>query len=178
MASQRATEISRRLLRAAMTAGMVAAISACGGSGGVRESFGVTLESPDAFNVYPRRPLQMPPSMAQLPAPRPGAPSPLDPRPEADAQAALGNVGAPTTAETGQSSGELALLGAAGAAQADPTIRTELADSRGTVGDSRYGLSSLCGYNICISGSNCCRRRIIRGNGSIQERNGVLCSRD
>lgn len=45
---------------------------------------------PDEFAVLPGKPLAMPPDFAQLPPPRPGAPSRTDPTPEADAIIALG----------------------------------------------------------------------------------------
>lgn len=141
---------ARRLLRIGATAAAVALVAGCGGSEGVRSSLGITLESPDAFNVYPRRPLQMPTDLTQLPPPNPGAPSPRDPSPRAEAQAALGNAGAPEDAVAqadAPSAGEQALLASAGADQADPDIRTELAQAERNT-ESPYGLSSLFGYVV------------------------------
>lgn len=115
---------ARRLLRIGATAAAVALVAGCGGSEGVRSSLGITLESPDAFNVYPRRPLQMPTDLTQLPPPNPGAPSPRDPSPRAEAQAALGNAGAPEDAVAqadAPSAGEQALLASAAPTRPTPT---------------------------------------------------------
>ncbi|RMA42883.1 DUF3035 domain-containing protein [Rhodophyticola porphyridii] len=47
-------------------------------------------DGPDEFSILPTRPLEMPPSFAELPPPTPGGPNRVDPDPEADAIAALG----------------------------------------------------------------------------------------
>jgi hypothetical protein len=139
-----------RLLRFGAAAALVALVAGCGGREGVRSSLGITLQSPDAFNVYPRQPLQMPADFAQLPPPNPGAPSRLDPAPRAEAQAALGNAGAPAEPPSqagAPTAGEQALLASAGADQADPNIRTDLAQAERD-SESPYGLSSLFGYVV------------------------------
>ncbi len=120
-------------------------MSACSGTQDLKRAIGVTLESPDAFNVYPRRPLEMPADLSALPPPRPGAPSRLDPQPEAEAQAALSNAGTPVAARTAPSTGELALIEGAGAA--DPDIRAALASEPETT-ESPYGLSSFFGIAV------------------------------
>lgn len=46
--------------------------------------------TPDEFAILPTKPLQMPPDLAALPLPEPGAPNITDPTPMADAVASLG----------------------------------------------------------------------------------------
>ena len=114
-----------RAARAAAMIGLAAALSACG-DGGIRGVFGVQLDPPNAFNVLPNKPLRLPTDLAHLPEPTPGAPSPLEARPDQEARAALsarrdGASGAP-------SAGELALLDAAGSEGAEAGIRATLAE--------------------------------------------------
>ena len=45
---------------------------------------------PDEFSILPTRPLEMPPDLAQLPAPNPGGTNRVDPQPRADVARALG----------------------------------------------------------------------------------------
>ncbi|PWE29393.1 DUF3035 domain-containing protein [Maritimibacter sp. 55A14] len=68
--------------------GLVAlmALSACGG----KRQAALRDAGPDEFGVLPNRPLQLPENFAALPEPLPGAPNLADPRPQADAVAALG----------------------------------------------------------------------------------------
>ncbi|WP_143040251.1 DUF3035 domain-containing protein [Albimonas donghaensis] len=123
------------------------ALAGCGGGRrAIGDAFGLTVESPNAFNVSPRAPLRLPSDFAALPAPQPGAPSPLDPTPQADARAALASAGAPSGAGVSPSPGELALLGGAGAEAAQPGIRETLEEEVDASKNSEYGLSSLFGY--------------------------------
>ncbi|MCS6891668.1 MAG: DUF3035 domain-containing protein [Rhodovarius sp.] len=80
-------------------------------------SFGFTRDAPDEFQVTTRAPLSMPPSLAELPPPRPGAPRPQEVPVRVQAEALFnpaaargGAGGAPL------SPGEAALLAAAGQA--------------------------------------------------------------
>lgn len=133
-----------RVCRIALGACVVLAVAGCGGRSALRSSFGITLEQPDAFNVLPRKPLRIPPNFSDLPPPNPGAPSPLDPTPVAEAQSALNSVGQSAGAP---SVGELALLGAAGAEGAQPDIRQALEQEAGPQ-ESGYGLTSLFGWKV------------------------------
>ncbi|MEC9435638.1 MAG: DUF3035 domain-containing protein [Pseudomonadota bacterium] len=132
-----------------LVAAACVALSGCaGGRRAVGDAFGLTVDSPNAFNVSPRAPLRLPSDFASLPAPQPGAPSPLEPRPEAEARAALAAAGAPATGGSSPSPGELALLGAAGSDQADPAIRPTLEAEVDASQTDQYGLSSLFGYKV------------------------------
>lgn len=90
----------------------------------IREELGIVGAGPDEFSVVKKRPLQMPTDMQELPPPRPGAPSLVDPRPAEDAQLAL--TGRAQPAATDSSRAEEAFLIAAGANKADPDIREKL----------------------------------------------------
>jgi hypothetical protein len=143
-ASMTGVRAARLAAKLTLTACLVVGLAGCGGRGGLRSAFGVTLEQPDAFNVLPRSPLRLPSNFQNLPAPQPGAPSPLDPAPVAEARATLGKAedsrGAPSAAE-------LVLLNTAGAEAADPAIREKLAAEK-PEGSPRYGLTELLGYKV------------------------------
>jgi hypothetical protein len=91
-----------------------AALMGCGGSDTMR-SFGLTRDAPDEFQVTTRAPLSMPPSLGNLPTPRPGATRPQEMTTQQQAESALvpGAVtsGPRTAAPT---SGEQALLAQGG----------------------------------------------------------------
>lgn len=99
--------------RALLALAAIAPLAGCGGE--TLRSFGLTRDAPDEFQVTTRAPLSMPPALnGELPAPRPGAnrPQELDQRRQAEAALAPGAAlrGGPRRG----SSGEQALLGAAG----------------------------------------------------------------
>jgi hypothetical protein len=106
---------------------------ATGGCSNVRETLGLTKQSPDEFKVVSRAPLSMPPDYNLRP-PTPGAPRPQEGTPRDQAQQAVfqySETGVPADAippigegeaESAQSSGESALLQSAGAAGVDPNI--------------------------------------------------------
>lgn len=108
------------------------AVSGCENIGNPFEAIAKKKPAPDEFQVLARKPLQMPGSGVSslrapgttLPTPEPGAISPLEPTPKADAMAALGADPRPSTSV---SRGEVALLQAADAASASSEIRTQLA---------------------------------------------------
>jgi Protein of unknown function (DUF3035) len=102
---------------------------ATGGCSGVKETLGLTKQSPDEFKVVSRAPLSMPPDYNLRP-PTPGSPRPQEGTPRDQAQQAVLGI-APDAippigegeSETAQSSGESALLQSAGATGVDPNIR-------------------------------------------------------
>jgi hypothetical protein len=105
---------------------------ATGGCSGVKETLGLTKQSPDEFKVVSRAPLSMPPDYNLRP-PTPGSPRPQEgtPRDQAE-QAVFQHTTLPADAippigegesEAAQSSGESALLQSAGATGVDPNIR-------------------------------------------------------
>ncbi len=131
-------------------AATVAAFSLAACSGGrqaIGEAMGISVESPNAFNVAPRKPLRLPSDLSgALPPPQPGAASPLDPQPEAEARAALD--ASPARSGAAPSAGEQALLDAAGANSADPRIRAELEADAEDPGEARYAIEQLFGYRV------------------------------
>jgi hypothetical protein len=131
----------------------IAAVAICGllaacstGREAVGDALGLSVESPNPFNVAPRAPLRLPSDLSALPPPQPGAPSPLDPQPEQSARAALA-LSSGTAAAAAPGPGERRLLEAAGADLADPTIRATLAEET-PQREQRYGLTSILGYKI------------------------------
>jgi hypothetical protein len=113
---------------------------ATGGCTSVKQTLGLTKQSPDEFRVVSRAPLSMPPDYNLRP-PTPGSPRPQEGTPRDQAAAAVFQYattgGLPADAippvgegeaETAQSSGESALLQSAGGSGVDPNIR-QLVDS-------------------------------------------------
>jgi hypothetical protein len=96
------------------------ALSACadGLRGTLRQSGAIS--TPDEFLVLPNKPLEMPPDLAALPPPTPGAVNRADLDPEIEAVAALTGRAAP--AGTASSPALVARTG-----PADPAIRPTLA---------------------------------------------------
>ncbi len=64
---------TRALIPVLLAAG---ALAGCGQD--TARTLGFTRDAPDEFSVVTRAPLSMPPSLSQLPVPRPGAPRPQD----------------------------------------------------------------------------------------------------
>jgi hypothetical protein len=110
---------------------------ATGGCSGLKETLGLSKQSPDEFKVVSRAPLSMPPDY-NLKPPTPGAPRPQEGTPRDQAAAAVFQYSGPTSgamsadaippvgegeSETAQSSGESALLQSAGGTGVDPNIR-------------------------------------------------------
>jgi hypothetical protein len=132
------------ILLAALAVGLPLATSGCSN---VKETLGLTKQSPDEFKVVSRAPLSMPPDYNLRP-PTPGAPRPQEGTPRDQAQQAVFQYaetgGIPNDAippigegeaDTAQSSGESALLQSAGAAGVDPNIR-QLVDSETAVDEA------------------------------------------
>ena len=95
-------------------------LAACGPD--TSRTLGLTRDAPDEFQVTTRAPLSMPPSLGELPRPRPGATRPQEMTASQQAQAILA-PGASTGRAPGM--GEQALLGSAGRG-ASPDIRNRV----------------------------------------------------
>lgn len=92
----------------------LAVLAGCGAE--TQRTFGFTRDAPDEFQVTTRAPLSMPPSLGDLPVPRPGAdrPQELTARQQAEAALAPGAVLGGAAAARRRTSGEAALLSQAG----------------------------------------------------------------
>lgn len=114
---------------------------ATGGCTSVKQTLGLTKQSPDEFKVVSRAPLSMPPDYNLRP-PTPGSPRPQEGTPRDQAASVVFQYSNTTNgiapdaippigegeSESAQSTGESALLQSAGAAGVDPNIRS-LVDS-------------------------------------------------
>ena len=113
----------------ALVALALLATTGCGGD--TARTFGFTRDAPDEFQVTTRAPLSMPPSLGNLPAPRPGAnrPQEMTVRQQAEATLVPGTVlgGAPaggaSASASRQTAGESALLSQAGRPVGDDVRR-------------------------------------------------------
>jgi len=105
---------------------------ALGGCGGAKDKqpelmhLRSTTSGPDEFGILPTKPLAMPDSLTELPAPTPGGANITDPTPQADAVAALGGNPERVTAK-GRSAGDGGLLSHADRFGVDGKIRDQLA---------------------------------------------------
>ncbi len=124
----------------------VALLSAC--SWDYRQSLGLVAKGPDESAVVLKRPLEMPStlpsSVDELPTPRPGARSRVEPNPEREAEL-LVTGRATTGASAEKSASETALLDAAGADAADPSVRATLAEEAEAREDGVRLLDGLLG---------------------------------
>jgi hypothetical protein len=84
------------------------------GCGDSARTFGLTRDAPDEFQVTTRAPLSMPPSLGQLPTPRPGASRPQELSIREQAESTLVPGAGLAAARAPQSSGERALLSSTG----------------------------------------------------------------
>jgi hypothetical protein len=98
-------------------------LGACGAD--TARNFGFTRDPPDEFQVTTRAPLSMPPSLNDLPVPRPGAVRPQEVSQRQAAEAALAPSGVLAGSRPGgrPSSGESALLTQAGPSASDDIRR-------------------------------------------------------
>lgn len=121
------------------------ALSACGGSGGLRDLQG-DRTGPDEFSVIPAKPLVIPENLNLLPPPTPGGTNPADPNPVAEAVAALGGNPAASSAG-GIPTRDAGLVAYAGRNGVDPAIRQQLANEDAALrgGVSIGGLFGLFG---------------------------------
>lgn len=100
-----------------------ASIIPLSGCGNVRNTLGLTKESPDEFAVITRAPLELPPSFT-LPAPVPGMARPQEKSTIDTAKDAVFGQGRTHSSQV--TSAETALLDKAGASQADANIRNTI----------------------------------------------------
>lgn len=105
-------------------------------------------EGPDEFGAIPSKPLELPPSLAALPAPTPGGENRADLRPLDDAVIALG--GTPTSGRGGVPASDGALLSFAFRYGVDPNIRQVLAQEDYAFRQANDGrlLERLSGKNL------------------------------
>jgi len=97
------------------------ALLALAGCSGFKEQLGLTKQSPDEFRVVSRAPLSLPPDYNLVP-PAPGAPRPQEGTPTDQARTAVFG-GDPGAQPLGTGASDQAFLDAAGAQNADPSIR-------------------------------------------------------
>jgi hypothetical protein len=105
----------RSLMKLGVAGAAFLSLAACGT---LNDALGLDKNPPDEMQVVAQRPLVMPPDY-ELRPPQPGAPALTDPRPTAEAQAAL----LPNAAAGASSPAQNAILQGTGGDTADPTIR-------------------------------------------------------
>lgn len=128
--------------RLALAGAVAVVLSGCDQIGNPFDSLYERRAGPDEFAVLERAPLEMPESI-DLPEPRLGERSQLEPNPERDAVIALLGPSAVDTL-VAPSAGEEALLSAANAASAGSDVRNQLeADAVAAVEDAPYEPPSL-----------------------------------
>ncbi len=127
------------IFRALAAIGMIAILGGCEQT---RQAFGLTKSAPDEFAVVTRAPLAIPPDFALRP-PTPGAQRPQEASTRNEARQILlrsGRNDAPGGPDgTGLSRGEVALLGRAGAENADPLIRERVSRDSSVLADGGKG---------------------------------------
>lgn len=108
--------------------GLALAALTLAGCSDVRRSIGLDRQSPDEFAVVSRAPLTLPPSLQDLPKPRPGAARPQDSTPtQMAAGAVFGGASRGTKAAAGSTAGEKSLVAQAAARDGiDPNIRAKV----------------------------------------------------
>ncbi len=125
--ARRSTRSLGRVLGRGPLLGLALVALALTGCTDVRRSIGLDRTSPDEFTVVSRAPLTMPPSLARLPEPRPGAARPQDSTSAAVAAASVFGGSSRATAAGGVTAGESALLAQAGAKSGiEPGIRNKV----------------------------------------------------
>ncbi len=126
----------------------LAMLAACSGGTALRNPQ-AGGDGPDEFAIVPTRSLQMPPDLAQLPAPTPGGGNITDPTPVADAVAVLGgNPGQLSAQGIGAADGALVAYASRGGVE--PGIRTVVAreDAQVRSGQRRRPLEVLAGTDV------------------------------
>ncbi|MEM7522654.1 MAG: DUF3035 domain-containing protein [Pseudomonadota bacterium] len=140
--------------RLAPSLALMAAIAAAGCSigsdgGGVGEQLGLTKTAPDEFLIIARRPLQLPASF-DLPTPRPGAPSRVEPNPFSEAHFALFNRPEPIRLTT-PGRGEQVLLSGADASADNSGVRALIDAEDPNAGERKFGATSFFGFPVPAS---------------------------
>lgn len=113
------------IYRAVLAVGLIASLGGCEQT---RAAFGMNKSAPDEFAVVTSAPLSIPPDFGLRP-PTPGAKRPQEASTRSEARDILLRSGLNDTRSRpggGFSRGEAALLGKAGARNADPTIRQKV----------------------------------------------------
>ncbi|PWG16298.1 DUF3035 domain-containing protein [Salibaculum griseiflavum] len=119
----------------------LSAVAACGGDRGLH-NLQAGGEGPDEFAVMPVAPLEMPETLATLPAPTPGGTNRTDPNPVGEAVVALGgNPGASVAG--GIPANDSALVTYATRNGVDPNIRATLAAADERFRDRRARIGGL-----------------------------------
>jgi len=110
--------------RGTLLGALLAATLLAGCGQDTARTLGLTRDAPDEFQVTTRAPLSMPPSLGQLPTPRPGSTRPQERSAREQAEALL--TGAPPSRATAAPTrGEAALLAQTGPAVPD-SIRAQV----------------------------------------------------
>jgi hypothetical protein len=102
--------------------GLALALAGC--SDGMKKTFGLEANPPDAFDVGTQAPLSLPPELGELPAPNPGEPRPQQVDAAQEGADALSPESAITPAPAALSPGGQALL-----EQAGPTPPADIRES-------------------------------------------------
>jgi len=126
------------IYRAVLAIGLIASLGGCEKT---REAFGMNKSAPDEFAVVTRAPLSVPPDFGLRP-PTPGAKRPQEASTRNEARDILlrsGGNTAPPPGGKGFSRGEAALLGKAGASNADPAIRQTVSRESSVLVDADDG---------------------------------------
>ncbi|MBV2360138.1 DUF3035 domain-containing protein [Thalassococcus sp. CAU 1522] len=106
----------------------LAGLTACSGERDIRlHDLRTNSGRPEEFSIVPRKPLETPPSFAELPQPTPGGANRTDQTPLADAVAVLGGNPARLTPGAGIPAGDAAIVSRASRFGRDATIREKLA---------------------------------------------------
>lgn len=121
---------------AAAAAALAAGLAGCGER--TRQAIGLDRQAPDEFAVVTRAPLSVPPDFNLRP-PVPGAPRPQEPEVTEQAREILRDAAgaARSAGADAPSAGERALLGRAGAADADPAVRDAVDAESERIAESR-----------------------------------------
>lgn len=112
-------------MRAVFLTFSVLALTACAGDGKLMNL--TSSDGPEEFAILPTKSLEMPPDLAQLPAPTPGGSNITDPTPDADAVAALGGNPGQLSVQ-GIGAGDGALVTYAGRGGVTPGVRQVAAE--------------------------------------------------
>ncbi|MFZ5964554.1 DUF3035 domain-containing protein [Thalassococcus sp. BH17M4-6] len=104
------------------------ALAACGDREPRLRDMSTNRSTPEEFSIVPNKPLQLPETLAQLPAPTPGGANRTDQTPQADAVASLGGNPARLNRSGGIPANDGALVRAAGRFGTQSDIRRTLAE--------------------------------------------------
>ena len=124
------------IFRALVVIGVIASLGGCEQA---REAFGLKKSAPDEFSVVTRAPLAIPPDYGLRP-PTPGVQRPQEKSTKNEAREILlrkgPNVGQGAPGGKQLTTGEVALLGKAGARNPDPSIREKISRESAVLAES------------------------------------------